>query len=88
MARATRAGGELPSERGKVEALLMLLEARGLALSEEERAEVVGCGDVNLVNQWIVRAATARSVAEVLATPRAPAKARGAARKGPARGGR
>lgn len=75
---------------GKREALLMLLEARGLAASDEERATIVACTDVGLVDQWIVRAATAASVAEVLDAQRKPArtKARRSARKASARGGR
>ena len=52
-------------------ALLMLLAARGLPGSDEERAMIGGCTDVAVLNQWIVRAATASSVAEVL-TPSAP----------------
>lgn len=75
---------------GKREALLALLEARGLSPSEEERATIVACADAAVLQRWIVQTATARSVAEVLGTAREPArtKARRPARKTPARRGR
>src|ERR1700690_3300452 len=52
---------------GKREALLELLEARGLSATEEERALIQSCTDPAMLGAWNVKAATARSVGEVLA---------------------
>lgn len=75
---------------GKRESLLKVLDARGLALSDEERAIIAACSDAALLDQWIVQATTATSVAEVLGPPRVPArtKTRRPARKASARGKR
>ena len=61
-------------ERGKAEglaegkraALLTVLEARGLAVSEEQRAVIAACDDAGVLDAWIVSATTAGSTAEVL----------------------
>jgi hypothetical protein len=53
--------------RGKREALVALLAARGLAPTEKERAVIEGCEDWGRLDRWVVKAATATSVAEVLA---------------------
>jgi hypothetical protein len=61
------AKGELKGElKGKRDALLALLKARGLSVSPEQRAIVRGCADLAELDQWIVRAATASSMSEVL----------------------
>jgi hypothetical protein len=73
---------------GKREAVLAVLEARGLAMSEAQRAVVAACSDATVLAQWIVRAATASSAAEVLAQSaprRAAAKRRRPAPKAPDR---
>jgi hypothetical protein len=51
---------------GKRAALLTVLEARGLAVSEEQRAVIAACDDAGALDAWIVRATTAGSTAEVL----------------------
>ena len=69
---------------GKREALLELLESRGLSATEGERALIQGCTDSATLGAWIVKAATARSVGEVLAArPQAGAAKRrvGAAKR-------
>jgi Uma2 family endonuclease len=52
--------------RGQRDALLAVLRARGLAVSEEERAAIMEADDTNVLERWIVQAATANSVAEAL----------------------
>ena len=52
--------------KGKVEALLAFLAARGISVSEEVRARVEACKDATTLNRWIVRAATAGSAEEAL----------------------
>ena len=67
---------------GKRAALLTLLDARELSASDNERAMINACADDALLDQWIVRAATASAVADVLNQPaRVRSKARHVARK-------
>lgn len=71
---------------GKREALLELLESRGLSATDEERARIQSCTDPAMLGAWNVKAASASSVAEVLAAkPQAhPARRRARAAKRPA----
>ncbi len=57
---------------GKREALLVLLGARGLAVSDTERAAIAACSDAAQLDRWIARAVTATSAAEVLDAPVRP----------------
>ena len=69
---------------GQRRALLMLLGARGLSATETERASIESCTDPARLDAWVVKAATASSVAEVLgAEPQAGAARRraGAAKR-------
>lgn len=56
-------------EEGKVEeagkAVLLVLEARGIAVPEEVRARISGCDDVSLLETWVRRAATVDSIDEL-----------------------
>jgi hypothetical protein len=70
---------------GKREALLMLLETRALSVTAEERAAIDSCTDPEKLDQWIVRAVSAGSVGEVLATNGKPRAARPRAAKARAR---
>ncbi|MFC4535094.1 hypothetical protein [Sphaerisporangium dianthi] len=47
---------------GKAEAVLILLGARGVAVSEEVRQRILGCAEAARLDEWIQRAATARVV--------------------------
>lgn len=49
-------------------AVLSFLRARGLRVTAPERTRVLGCDDPATLDAWIVAAATAASVGEVLAT--------------------
>jgi clan AA aspartic protease len=49
------------------EAILSVLEARGIAVSEAQRQEVLRCADVARLDRWARRAALAASTAEVIA---------------------
>lgn len=59
-------------QRGKAEgeakALLAVLTARGLRVSDELRARILAAAEVSQLEAWIVRAATAASIDEVFAT--------------------
>ena len=61
--RKGEAKGEL---KGKRDALLALLKARGFSVSAEQRAMVRDCADIAELDRWIVQAATASSIDEVL----------------------
>jgi Uma2 family endonuclease len=50
-------------------ALLALVDARGLACPDDARDRVRACADPAELQQWLVRAATARSVDEVFSPP-------------------
>jgi hypothetical protein len=60
---------------GKREALVTLLGARGLAPTAKQKAAIEGCEDPAQIDRWIVKAATATTVAEVLAAD-APSRPR------------
>ena len=50
---------------GEAQALLRILHARGLSVSEAERARMVSCDDRATLDEWLERALTASRVAEV-----------------------
>jgi predicted transposase/invertase (TIGR01784 family) len=52
--------------KGKVEALLAFLAARGVPASDVARARIEACKDAATLDRWIARAATAASAEEVL----------------------
>ncbi len=47
---------------GEAQALLLVLESRGLAVSDEARARIIACTDIEQLDAWLSRAATADSV--------------------------
>jgi flagellar biosynthesis/type III secretory pathway protein FliH len=51
---------------GQVTAVLTILDARGIPVSEEVRATIKACTDAGLLGRWIARAATAGTAAEVV----------------------
>jgi hypothetical protein len=62
-----RAEGETKGRaEGRAEALLGLLAARGLEVSEQLRARIRSCTDIATLDRWIARGATARSAAEAV----------------------
>jgi hypothetical protein len=52
---------------GKREALLLVLEGRGLSMTRAQRATILGCEDAATLNRWIAGAGKAASVRELLA---------------------
>ncbi|MEU6482808.1 hypothetical protein [Streptomyces sp. NPDC046887] len=59
-------GREEGHHRGLAQALLLVLEGRGIAVSEQQRERITACEDSEQLNQWTRRAITAESTAEVL----------------------
>jgi hypothetical protein len=51
--------------RGKAEAVLAVLVARGVAVSGAERERILSCTDRKMLDRWIGRAVQAASVADV-----------------------
>ena len=65
--------GEIKGKiEGEIKALLTFLKARGLPVSDVERASIEACADAGQIEQWIARAVTAGSVREVLEAAPAP----------------
>jgi hypothetical protein len=61
------AEGEARGEaRGKARAVLAVLAARGLAVSDEIRSRVLACTDLSTLDRWIARAATASTADDVV----------------------
>ena len=50
---------------GEADAVLEVLDARGLDVSEDVRERVTRCTDIEQLRTWLRRAATARSIDEV-----------------------
>jgi hypothetical protein len=51
--------------KGKANAILQFLEARGVAVNPAQRQEVLGCSDPDRLDRWLRRAAFATSADEV-----------------------
>ncbi|KAF3466967.1 hypothetical protein [Streptomyces sp. Tu 3180] len=62
-AQRLRAEGRAQARR---ESVLLLLEHRGVHVSEEERERINGCRDLGTLGVWFTRAVTATSAADVL----------------------
>lgn len=52
-------------DEGRAEALLLVLEARGIDIPDEIRERITGCDDPGLLRRWLTRAATATAAAEI-----------------------
>lgn len=55
--------------RGAAGALLTVLRARGIAVTDVERERILGQKDVKRIERWLEKAIVAASLAEVLAEP-------------------
>ncbi|WP_406252897.1 hypothetical protein OH786_21485 [Streptomyces atratus] len=53
--------------QGRAESLRLVLEARGITITDEIREKIDNCNDPQLLHVWLNRAATAASVEEVFA---------------------
>ncbi len=54
--------------QGRAASVLELLATRQVEVSEEHRARILDCKDVDQLRDWLVRAATAKSSAELFIT--------------------
>jgi hypothetical protein len=65
-ARRHYAAGEAGGKTlGKAEAVLAVLQARGIEIPAEARAKISECTDLDRLDEWIRRAATAEQVADL-----------------------
>ncbi len=63
---AGRAEGRVEGRmEGRAEAVLLVLEARGLPISDETRTRILACTDLAILDQWVRRAATITAVDEL-----------------------
>jgi hypothetical protein len=64
-ARGEARGEAWGTVRGEARSLLIILAARGIALTEEQEEQVMTCGNSGRLEQWLNQAATAASADEV-----------------------
>jgi len=50
---------------GAAKAAVVVLEARGLRVTEEERARITGCNDLDEIEFWLRRATKVNAVSEL-----------------------
>ena len=62
MAQGEARGEARGRAEGRAAAILAVLQARGIAVSDEQAQRVTSCADLALLEQWLARAATATSV--------------------------
>ena len=55
--------------RGKAEAVLAMLDTRGVPLDRDARDQILGERDLARLERWIARAIVCASAAELLAEP-------------------
>jgi hypothetical protein len=53
--------------KGKAEAIIAILETRGVEVTESARARILGCTDLTKLDAWLTRAVMAKSAREVIA---------------------
>ncbi|WP_405817195.1 hypothetical protein [Streptomyces sp. NBC_01390] len=52
---------------GQADAILLVLEQRGLDVTDEIRERITGCDDTETLRTWLTHALTATSAAEIFA---------------------
>ena len=53
--------------KGKAESLMMILQQRGLVLTDEQRRQILSCTDVATLERWLTRVLSVASLDELLA---------------------
>ncbi|WP_406442666.1 hypothetical protein OHB14_27380 [Streptomyces sp. NBC_01613] len=66
-------GREEGRVRTAAEDVLLVLEARGLDVSDEILERITGCADSDLLRRWFTRAATATTAEEIFTEPESEA---------------
>ena len=52
-------------QEGEAEAILLVLEARGLEVTDAERARISGCANLRQLKKWVTRAVTAEKTSDL-----------------------
>ena len=60
--------GDAQRAKGKAEALLAVLAARGIAVDEETRTRIAACTDGRTLDRWIALASNAATIQDVVAS--------------------
>jgi hypothetical protein len=68
-ASARAKGREEGRAEGIAESVLQLLEARGIAVSPEQKQEILGCSEPARLNRWLLKAVSASTAVEVTSEP-------------------
>jgi predicted transposase/invertase (TIGR01784 family) len=69
LARDVEAWGKAKAKaEAKAEAIVAMLQARGIAIGQDDRDRIAGCGDLATLDAWIRRAAVATSAEELMGT--------------------
>jgi hypothetical protein len=58
-------GREEGRAEGEATAVLAVLDARGIAVPDDDGARIKGCSDLDQLDTWIRRAATADSISDL-----------------------
>lgn len=66
-----RIGEDRGITRGIARSVLALADARGLTLTDSQRAFIAQCADADVLDAWLRRAITAASADEIFAATRA-----------------
>jgi hypothetical protein len=65
--RGQQAGLDRGITKGQIQALWSILAARGITVDAEARAKIEACHEPDVLNQWIARAMTVASAADLFA---------------------
>jgi predicted transposase YdaD len=63
--RGRKEGKREGKQEGEAEAILLVLEARGLAVTDAERERITGCADLRQLKRWVTRAVTAEKTGDL-----------------------
>lgn len=63
--RGRREGRKEGRQEGRAEDILLVLDARGLAVSDTERERITGCTEPKQLKRWLTRAVTAEKTDEI-----------------------
>jgi hypothetical protein len=66
---AIRERDAMVEARGVARSILKFLDARGIPASEAQRQEILACRDLDRLDRWLLRAATASSAGEITSEP-------------------
>jgi len=63
--RGKREGKREGKKEGEADAILLVLEARGVDVSDAERERITSCTDLKQLKRWIIRAVTAEKTGDL-----------------------